>query len=281
MLWNPAFNGVVGSKADVSSAMPVIGSPVWALDTSLPATLFTDTAGTVQASASGALIARVANGLGGATYFQQATSGARPSLIFNATGSRSALRFDGVADFMALAGITNPGSLFQSRTFTMALTYRPASIPEYAGVFAAGNGAGGQGGNGFDMLLVELSSGGGWPKLLRNGGSDTGRAALTSPAYTGDNQVWKMVARSDPTNGMELRSKSASGAFSGTGPLPTSADSFAWDTAYIGAELGYTGVTPPAWFAPMDLFEVRFWNARAADTQFSQLQGYLDLKYGA
>lgn len=283
MLWTPSFLGELGSRAPVTATMPTIGSTVFGVDTSQRSTFFSDTGGATQAADS-ATVGRINDAFAAASInFQCDDSASRPQLIPSVVNGRAALRFApaGNPKFMYASGGSNNGGLFQGKSFTIALTYRRASALDYAGIFSAGNGNGGNGGQGYDFIMVEgAPSPQGQARLIRAGGGDLAITRLTSPTYA-DNQVTKYVARCDPTNGTEVRSRSASGSFSGTGALPTSADLFVWDWAVLGAELGYNGQSLPLYGFVGDIFEFRFWGQRATDAQFDQMQNYLDLKYGS
>lgn len=280
MLWTQSYLGDLGTKPAITNILPVIGSPLWAMDTGQSGFFFSDASGTVPVT-NGQAVARVGNILGGASYFAPPVVGNSPIFVFNASPGINALRFALTpAKLLRMAGVTNPGTLFQSTTFTCAVCYRlTAAASAYHGIFTAGNLTGGQFGGGFDMLNLDTNPSG-IPNLVRSGGGDSVSASLVNPAYTGDNQIWKIVFRSAPANGMELRSKSASGNFAGTGPTPSTADASTWDTSYLGASLGWGGNVPPLYPFVGDFFEFRFWNARASDALFSQLQGYLDLRWG-
>lgn len=276
MLWNPAYLGLIGAKPPVNTGKPALASPVWGFDTTVPTLFLADASGTAQ-PVNGGAVTRVADMFGGGMVMQQSTAANKPNWVTGALSGKAALRFPGSFTHMAASGV-NPGALFQSRTFTMLAVYRRASSGYYAGLFAAGNSALGQGNGGFDQVNLETRPQG-WPTLYRSGGSDTVSAPLVNPSYA-DNQTTKVVARSAPANGMEIRLKSSSGSFVGTGPLPSTADSFTWDIAVLGSTLGYQANRVPFATFVGDFFEFSFWNSRASDADFTQLQNYLDLKWG-
>lgn len=280
MLWQPAYLQGLGVKPNIADSIPALASPVFGLDMSVRTSVFSDTAGTVQA-ADGAAVARIANVYGGANHFLQSTANARPAVIANAAGTRAGLRFDPAVTrrWMTMAGSTNPGTLFQSRTFTAIFAYRRTVSDGYPSVFAAGNSAGGDGGNGYDTALLEGSISGP-PRFWRRSGSENAVVQLTSPSYT-NSVITKCIVRGAPANGMEIRAKSTAGSFTGTAALPSAADSFTWDVALIGSQCGYTGNPIPTDPMTGDIFEFRWWNTRATDAQMTQFASYLDNKWGA
>lgn len=278
MLWSPAYIQGLGLQPTTLTEMPALAGPVQALDASSPSRLFADTAGTT-AITDGALVARANDAFGGSRIFQQATSTLRPTYVANAIGGMGALRFGGNR-YLALAGVANPGTLFEGLTFTMALAYKRFSAGANAGLFVAGNSSGGQNNGGFDQLLVEGSKSG-WPQVFRNGGSVTNWSLvpLNNPVYA-DNELTKVVIRSAPANGIDIRVKCASGNYDGHGGLPTDADSYTWDAALIGATFNWPNTPSPSSFLIGDFYEFRFWASRASDAEFAQLQAYLDNKWG-
>ena len=282
MLYNPAFAAGLGSKPAISAALPSIGSDVWVFDTSTLSAFFTDLAASTPVSASGQAVARVNNLLGGLPYLGQATSGARPAIIYNQAAGKAALRFSslvgGLSQFLSvLNGGSTPGDLFRSRTFTALLVVRPTNIDGFHGLFAAGNANGGQNGNGYDMLTMELSAG--LPRLSRNSGSDVAAYRVPSGIDT-SSKLTKIVMRAAPGQGSEIRMKAAGQSVSTVGPLPLYDDSYPWDTVLLGAKLSVGGAPLPLNPFAGDMFEFRFWGARATDVQAAQLQGYADLKWG-
>lgn len=284
MLWCPAYLAAGGIKPTIGTAMPTIASPVFGVDTALRTSLFSDTGGTTQA-ADNVGVARINDAFSVASIsFQCDSAPSRPVIVPAAANGNAGLRFTqgGAAPkWMYAAGGSNPGALFQSKTFTMAVAYRRATALDWGGLFSAGDGDGGSGAQGYDLLLLEGNPAPeGYMKLVRGGGSDISIARPTGASYA-NNQVTKVVARSDPTNGMEIRSRSASGSFTGTAALPTTADVFTWNWALLGAELGYNGQSLPLYPFDGDIFELRFWNTRATDAQMTQMQTYLDAKFGA
>lgn len=284
MLWNPAFHGALGTKPVVSSDLPALASPVQGFDTSNTALFFTDTAGTAPA-ANGSLIARANDAFGGAYFFRQQVSGERPTLVTNAANGKPVLRFDGNTKWMALqnaaSGFVNAGELFRSLTFTLMIAYRRSTAGGSglgSGVFAAGNSTGGEGGNAYDNLTVQTTDPGP-PAAARHSGSQYSNLYLNSPGY-GANQVTKLILRGAPANGMTMVAKSATGTYTGSAALPTTPDSWTWDFAALGAEMGHKWGSMP--YAPFtgDIMELRFWNSRATDNEVSQLLTYLDAKWG-
>lgn len=282
MLHSPAFAASLGAKPSISAALPSIGSDIWVFDTSTLSAFFTDLAASAPVSASGQAVARVNNLLGGLPYLGQAASSARPTIIYNQAAGRAALRFTslvgGALQFLSvLNGGATPGDLFKSRAFTALLVVRPTNIDGFHGLFAAGNGNGGQNNTGFDMLTMELSAG--LPRLSRNSGSDVAAYRVPSGIDT-SSKLLKIVMRAAPGQGSEIRMKCAGQSALTVGPLPLYDDSYPWDTALLGAKLGVGGVSPPLNSFAGDMFEFRFWGARATDVQAAQLQGYADLKWG-
>lgn len=278
MLWSPAYIQGLGLQPSTDAQLPALASPVQALDTSDPSRLFADTAGSV-AITDGALVARANDAGGGTNSFQQADSTKRPTYVAGVRGGKGSLRFGG-SRYLALAGVANPGTLFQGMSFTMALAYVRFSAGAKAGLFVAGNSSGGQNNLGCDQVLVEGSEDG-WPQVFRNGGSTANwsRVPMNNPAYA-DNDLQKVVIRSSPAAGIDIRVKSKSGNYDGHGGVPTDADSFTWDAALIGATFNWPDTPSPSSFLIGDFFEFRFWASRAADADFAQLQAYLDNKWG-
>lgn len=284
MLWNPAFLGLAGTRPPISGALPDIGSPVWALDASQLSSIYTDTAGTTPVSATGQAVARVNNLLGGVTYFNQGFANVRPTIQYNVQAGKPGIRFAGALGTdqivsLVLAGMTNPGTLFQSLTYTLALCYRRSAHGAIAGIFGAGNALGGNNYQGYDLLGVETNQQG-IPKLVRNSGTVMHWATPSGASATAG-QLTKIIARSSPAAGMEIRVKSPAGYFTGASSVPSTPDVTAWDRVLLGAKVGFgSGSNLPKDPLVGDLFEFRFWNARATDEQVTQLLGYLDLAWG-
>jgi hypothetical protein len=284
MLWNPAYLGAVGVKPVVSSTLPNLTSPVMAVDVSQTSSLFQDVNGTSAVTTAGQLVARANNLANSANFYNQSFSTGMPTYRPNSVGTNAALNFKGRAsngdyDTYGLAGVSaGGGTIYQSLVFTILCVFRRTEHANTVGVFCAGNSTGGANNAGYDCLQIECGTTGP-PALIRNSGSGTSRVTLSNPSYA-DNQVMKFVGRADATNGIEIRCKSASGSFTGTGPAPTGADQAAWNTSLLGTELGLNGTSAPQNPFAGDLFEFRFWASRATDAQFSQMQGYLDLRYG-
>lgn len=278
-LWNPGFLGLVGAKPPLNTGLPSIASPVWGLDTSDP-TLFRSAASGTTQPASGGTVQRVLDLFGGARVMQQATEANKPTWQANALNGKASLRFGGAGaavSYMLMDG-TNPGALFQSRSFTGLVVYRRDAAGTYGGLFCAGNAALGQNSGSYDLWNIE-SGPGGWANLYRNGGSDYASCLPVNPQFTAG-QTQKVVFRSAPANGMEIRVKNQRGIFGGTGALPASVDSFVWDTAALGTTMGYQAERIPLATLVGDMFEVRWWASRASDADFAALGNYADLKWG-
>lgn len=277
MLWNPAALALLGAKPPVNTGKPALGSAVWGFDTTVPTLFSSDSGGTTQPN-SGGTVARVKDMFLGARSMLQATESSKPTWVANALNGKPALRFSGTTAHMMMDG-TNPGTLFQTRTFTMLMVYRRIAAGNYGGLFTAGNSELGQNNDGGDVLDLETGPGG-WPALYRNGGTDKSSAQLINPSFTA-NATQKVVCRSAPANGMEIRLRNSNGQYSGTGALPLSADSFTWNVASLGSTMGYQQFRIPFSTLEGDMFEFSFWGERASDADFTALQNYLDLKWGA
>lgn len=283
MLFNVAYAAAAGARRPATMVLPTIDNPKFGIDVD-QRSFFRSDINNTTAAIDGANIARINDCFGVAPiWFEHDDVAAQPIIKAAALGSRAALRFvqGGPVKWMYAAGGATPATQFQSRTFTVAICYRRATATGYAGLFTAGNGNGGNNGGGFDNLLLEGNPAPqGYMKLVRAGGADVAIARLANASYA-DNQVTKVVVRGDPTNGLEIRSRSASGNFAGTSPMPASADLYPWDWSLLGAELGYSGLSLPINPFDGDLFELRFWGARADDTNTNLLQSYLDAKFGS
>lgn len=279
MLWNPAHLAALGTRPVISSDLPALASPVQAFDASNTALFFTDVGGTAPA-ANGSLIARANDANGGAWFFRQQVQGERPTLVTNAVNGKPALRFNGTTSWLALqnaaTGFANAGELFRSLTFTLLLAFKTASVD--GGVFAAGNSTGGEGGNAFDNLTVQLR-GDGTVAVARHSGGEYRNAYLSGASHT-MGAVSKVVVRSSPQAGIHIRSKSSAGTFDGTTSTPATADIWTWDFAALGAEMGHQWGEMPFNLFTGDIMEMRFWNSRASDAELASLLAYLDAKWG-
>lgn len=282
MLFEPAFAHLITTKVSVAGGMPVIASPVHGLDTSLSATMFIDT-GAVTPAAAGQSVAAVNDAFGGTTRnLQQATVANRPQLIANLAGTRPGLRFNGTSQWLQLFPTPNSGVPFQGRSFTFCVVYR--RDPNTGGgfedtLFFAGNAEGGTDAHWFDNVIAYLEPSG-LPVVGRATGTETTYVGLANGAYQ-SGALTKLVCRASQTNGIEIRSRSAAGAFSGTGTMGPAADLYPWNTMAVGAGPTWEGVTFPSYYYTGDLFEMRFWASRAADAEFDGLQAHLDSKWGA
>lgn len=286
MLWNPAYLGVAGSRPVVDNALPTITPSVWALDFNATTQLsqtYTDFAGTTPVTASGQFVAHTKNLLGGAAFFGMSFADSRPTIQYNALGTRPALRFSGAVDAdtvctLTVNGVTDPGTLFQGRDFTLAVVYRRSALGTTAALFSAGNSTGGTGGSGFDVLQLETGADGS-AKIIRNTGSQTSSAFVTASGVTAG-QLCKVVCRGSQANGLGIRMRTSGGNWVGTAPIPTSPDVTVWNRVILGGGMGLNNTTTPRNPLVGDIFEFRFWGARATDAQADQLQGYLDLAWG-
>lgn len=282
MMFDPAFAHLTTTKLSTASGAPIIASPVHGVDTSLASTFFLDT-GAVTPASPGQVVGAINDAFGGtARNFQQATEANRPQLVANLAAGYPGLRFNGTSSWMQMFPTANAGVPFQGRNFTVSIVYRRANTvnSEFEKTFFfAGHAQGGTDLHWYDNVIFYVG-GDGLPVAGRATGNEVSYVGLTSGVYQAGS-LTKVVVRGSQTNGIEIRSRSAAGAFSGTGSIPSSADLFTWDTAALGCGPTYENVTFPAYHYQGDLFELRFWASRAADAEFTALQSHLDSKWGA
>lgn len=282
MLFDPAFAHLMTTKLGATSTAPVIASPVHGVDTSLSSTFFLDT-GAVTPASPGQTVAAINDAFGGTTRnFQQSETTARPQLVSNLAGGYPGLRFNGTSSHMRLYPLGSAGTPFQGRDFTFSIVYRRATAASGGFedvLFFAGNQAGGSTTQWLDNIIAYVWTDG-LPVVGRATGADVTYVSLSNATYQ-SGALTKLVCRGSQANGMDFRSRSTAGAFSGTGAIPSSADVSPWDAAAIGCGPTYENVTFPAYFFEGDLFEFRFWASRADDTTFSALQSHLDTKWGS
>ncbi len=279
MRWNPSFLVGMAAKPDAQTSLPAIGSPVMGLDASMTDRIFTNVAGSIAAVNTNP-VARIGDAFDSPTVrWEQSNTVARPMFVTGIQAGRPAIRFDGVNHFMWALGVANPGTLFQSRTFTMALVYRRPTN-SYHIAFSAGNSTGGDGNAWLDNLTVNLRDTG-HVVVDRPSGSQYGNVTLSSATFP-PGQVVKLVVRCSPASGMEVLAKGALGLFVQSGPVPLSPDTWTWDAATIGCGLAASDdMSIPREPMNGDLFEFRFWAARADDTARNNLLSYLDNKWGS
>lgn len=281
MPWDPGYAALVATKPKAAAPVaPAIGSRVFSVDASAASTLWQD-AGATSAAANGHYVARINDAFGVSTpTYQQTAANDRPQLLANLAGGRPGLRFDGASDWMRLTPEGTAGQPFQGRSFTFVAVYR-RNMPDgsVAAVWCAGNSGGGQDEQGWDQVLLE-TEGNHTAGAIRTTGSEFGGAFINASSLV-SGQLDKVLVRCSQTDGIEVRQRSAAGAFSATGGLPTSADSFTWDASALAAGFNSSGSGYPSYRFKGDIMEVSFWAARATDAQMGQLETYLDAKWGA
>lgn len=277
MRWLPTYLSAIGRKPLAVSDLPVIASPVLGVDMAMTDRIFTDTTASTPAAHLSS-VARINDAFGDTTSrWQQSSSTARPLLVTNVQAGKSALRFNGSSQYLPASGVANPGTLFQSKTFTFILVYRRPTNGFHV-PFAAGSSTGGEGGAWLDNLTVSARDTGAIQVDRATGTEYSGIAVSTATFPAG--QLVKLLVRCSVANGLEVTAKGTLGTFINSGSVPASADNWVWDAAFLGSGMGATGNGVPREPYNGDIFEFRFWNTRVSDVAKASLVSYMDNKWG-
>lgn len=236
-------------RAPLSSAFsPLSLSPVAWYDLSDLSTLFQDAARTTPAVNDGDPVGGVTDKSGSGNHLAQATSSKRPMLKLAIQNGRAVLRFDGVDDFLALAGLVSGASVYSIFTVSKGS----------AGVLLHNGSNRG--------VLTRQASGDGSREISHRGVADLADAA--NPVGW---EVRSAVRTSAPLVSYRANGTSQSLTDASSG-MTVSAGGFS-----LGCR---DSANTPAEFLAADLGEAFYFAASLSDVQVAQMETYCNSHWG-